>query len=735
MKKAKIISMVFAVGLLSLVATGCTPSSGGNPDVKKETHTAKSSDLIKFKLNVTDAKYLATQWADEQNERSARAAYARKIAREAEGEAADTTTEEASPLDSLVAVVEGEDGELTNETVLEVPAEELKLAEWCVPQPVREIYQCPYATAEEATKGIYTVFACYIDWWKYTDDTPAPGISMLMYQKPDGTTVDVLNNDGKVKYYLTTWQKENEGEDYIQFDQNGNLFALAHDDYTDEYVIFRYHPDTNKLDDYRLTNIKGETYIRNFKITPDGKWIFLNVMVDNKQNNVYAVQVNTTNPPVSMYEYKTTEASKEASWAVSSIGINPKTGYVYWFVDDYNDWGRPNAGLYVAEADVNGNFASTAVSHYHAAEWWQILDYVKTHLYNVDTKDMEAYKADQSYHTVISASANTDYKPLLNYLKGLCSYKGEIELNFSAFAAMDEVDCAYDDENGTEVTYKTSDFKKLAESNLKDEAALKYLFETSYADALEIANPSDWEKNNLFSNFVERFYNDCWNRGLAAEEGFVKTYEANGYTFPLHYFMYQKGTTKSAYLPEDDDKFFKSAFGSKMNGIILANNEGTWVLSDIWDDNKENADKTKGNNSHSTAFQLTDNRGNFKCNQPGDLATLKFRPAWDYDFQKRDETDPWYQKPVVANTTGIAALSSDKKTIYYQSNGTTKDLLANDANNATFFGIYSFKLEEKELIYNAVKLNGGYITVSIDLATGTAKKLPLEKKVESMLGM
>ena len=34
MKKAKIISMVFAVGLLSLVATGCTPSSGGNPDVK-----------------------------------------------------------------------------------------------------------------------------------------------------------------------------------------------------------------------------------------------------------------------------------------------------------------------------------------------------------------------------------------------------------------------------------------------------------------------------------------------------------------------------------------------------------------------------------------------------------------------------------------------------------------------------------------------------------------------------
>ena len=732
MKKTRIFSMVFAIGLLGLVATGCSPSSGGDsPDVKKETHTAKSADLIKFKLNVTNAKYLATQWADETDETKARAAFARKASREGE----DADTEEASPLDTLVAVVENADGELVEETVLEVPAEELKLADWCVPQPVREIYQCPYTTtAEKAAKGIYTVFACYIDWWKYTDDTPAPGISMLMYQKPDGTTVDVLNKDGRVNYYLTTWQKENEGEDYIQFDQNGNLFALAHDDETKDYGIFRYHPDTDKVDVYKLSNIKGETYIRNFKITPDGKWIFLNVMVDDKQNNVYAVQVNTTNAPISMYEYKTTETNAETSWAVSSIGINPKSGFVYWYVDDYNDWGRPNAGLYVAEADIHGNFAAKDVKHYHAAEWWQILDFVKTHIYKVDTKDTKAYREDQTYHNVIPATANTDYSELLSYLKGLCAFKGDIELNFSAFAGMEDTECAYDDETGTH-TYTTSDFKKLAEGDLKDEAALKYLFETSYADALEIENPSDWEKQNLFSNLVERFVYDCWNRGLAADEGFVKTSEANGYTFPLHYFMYQKGTTKSAYLPEGDEKFFKSAFGSKMNGIILANNEGTWVLSDIWDENKVNADGTKGNNSHSTAFQLTDNKGNFTCNQPGDLATLQFRPRWDYDFQQRDETDPWYQNPVVANTTGIAALSKDKKTIYYQSNGTTKDLLATDANKALFFGIYSFKLEEKELIYNAVKTNGGYITVSIDLATGTAKKLPLEKKVESMLGL
>ena len=172
-----------------------------------------------------------------------------------------------------------------------------------------------------------------------------------------------------------------------------------------------------------------------------------------------------------------------------------------------------------------------------------------------------------------------------------------------------------------------------------------------------------------------------------------------------------------------------------MNGIILANNEGTWVLSDIWSETKVNADGTKGNNSHATAFQLTDNRGNFKCTQPGDLATLEFWPRWDYDTANRDETDPWYQNPFVANSDGIAALAVDKKTVYYHSNNVPKDLLASDPNKASFFGIYAFKLQDKELIYNAVKTNGGYITVSIDLATGTAKKLPLEKKVESMLGL
>ena len=736
MKKTKIFSIVFAVGFLSLVATGC----GGKPGVDAETHTAKSTDLIKF--NIKDAKYLATQWADKTDETKARAAYARKIAREA-GDETDEEEKVEDPLKSLVAVVEGEDGELKEETVMEVPAEELQLCDWCVPQPVREIYQCPYDQAEAKAKGVYTVFACYIDWWKYTDDTPAPGISMLMYTKPDGSSYDVLNINGNVKYFLTTWQKENEGEDYIQFDENGNLFALAKDDTKEEYAIFRYNPLSDEVTDYRLTGIKGEVYIRNFKVTKDGKWIFLNVMVDNMKNNVYAIKVNSTDAPITMYEYKGTEKAKEPSWAVSSIGINPTNQNVYWYVDDYNDFGRPNAGLYVAEKQTAG-YSKANVKYYHTLQWWQILDFVKVNLFDVDPSNIEQFRAFDGYSAVVAADANKDYKKLLDYLKGVCGYTGEVEFNFSKFKDLTGMACK--DWDGK--AYETDDFAKLGESTLTDEAALKYLFTTSYEDALELPDDqkSDWTKRNLFSNFIERFYNECWKFGeLYKKEGYsiLADSDSNEVSFPLGYFMFKKGTTESAYFLDDNkdnydnaQAYIKSEFGAKMNGIILANDEGTWVFSDIWDENKVKADGTKGNNSHSAGFRLTDNKGNFKCNQPGDLATLKFKPRWDADFAERDETDPWYQSPVKANSKGIAAISADYKTIYYHSGDTTIDLLASDPNKSKIATIYAFTLQEDQLIYNAVKAgNGGYLMVSIDLKEGTATKLPLKNKVESMLGL
>ena len=719
MKKTRIFSMVFAIGLIGLVATGCG-GSPNEPQINKDTDKATITKQIKF--NVADAKYLATRWTKEANGRSAR-------------DADDETT----TLDSLVAIVEDAEGELTTETAMEVPAEELKLADWCVPQAVREIYQCPYETAEDAAKGVYTVFAGWIDWWQYTDGTKAPSMSELMYAKPDGTTVvDVLNINGKVDYALATWQKENDGEDYLQFDTKGNIFILAIDCSTDEYVIFRYHPDTDKVDSYKLSDIDGKAEIMNFKVTKDGEWVFMNVMVDGKKNNVYAVQINTKKPPVTLYEYKVDEEPDEPTWAVSSIGVNPFTNIVYWYVDDYNDAGKPASGLYVVEKKSAG-YLKENVKRYHTIEWWQILDYVKKYV----TKS-------NNYSAVLSATASAaaDYEGLLNLLKSVCNYNGEIEFNPSIFKDMTAIDVV--DWDGQE---KEMDFSKIYKEDaegkpLTDVAALKYLFETSYEDAYEVADEykSDWTKQNLFSNCLELFFHTYWckkdNQGVEVgigaykDEGYSDLIGQTDQAFPLGYVMLAKGKKDdkgnpiSAYITKDTEAFIKSALGAKTNGIILANDEGTWVLSDIWDMDAEN-------NDHAVAFQLTDDKGNFVCNQPGDLDKLKFRPKYD-KTALREEGDPWYQKPFAANSNGIAILANDQKTIYYHSGDKTIDLLANDENKSSIGVIYSFSLQENQLIYNATKKNGSkkHLMVSIDFTDNyKSTVLPIEDQVESMLGL
>ncbi|MBP5603750.1 MAG: hypothetical protein J6X78_13585 [Treponema sp.] len=63
-------------------------------------------------------------------------------------------------------------------------------------------------------------------------------------------------------------------------------------------------------------------------------------------------------------------------------------------------------------------------------------------------------------------------------------------------------------------------------------------------------------------------------------------------------------------------------------------------------------------------------------------------------------------------------------------------MLANDSNKTRIERIYSFSLEEDQLIYNAKVSDGSYIMVSIDLDdTSHVNLLPLTKQVESMLGM
>ena len=183
--------------------------------------------------------------------------------------------------------------------------------------------------------------------------------------------------------------------------------------------------------------------------------------------------------------------------------------------------------------------------------------------------------------------------------------------------------------------------------------------------------------------------------------------------------------------PAVEINYNKGYYSENDSGIILANDEGVWVLSDVWDGN---ADDGRGANIYSQVFKIADEKGNFALEQPGDILSQQF--CTRDSCRRKSDTDPWFKQPFNANTTGIAALSIDRKTVYFHKEGITKDLLENDPNKSRIERIYSFELEEEQLIYNAKVTDGSYIMVSIDLDnTSNVNLLPLTKQVESMLGM
>ena len=662
---------------------------------EKETHTAKSSDLIKFNMN--DVKYLATQWADTPTSRGVNV------------RAAGT-----KPIKSLIAVKDDDKGEPVIEVsdVIEVPTQEYKLAAWCEPQPVREIYQCPYDTIENASRGVYSVFAGRVDWWKYQDGTDAPHIGQIMYVKPDGTNVDVLNFNNNVDYTLATWQKENDGEDYIQFDENGNIFMLVIKD-NGKFVVYRYNPINDELKDFSV-DVDGSLAVNNFRITRDGKWIFLNTMVDKKYNNLYALAVKNGSKPITLYHSDLSSVAHkdgEIEYSVSSVGINPSTNKVYWYVNEYTSEIRQNSGLYVLKQSTNGSYSAENIKFYYGlAEWnW--------------SHAAEYYIKDKT---------EKDYSSYLEYLKSFCNPERNIEnIEFSLAGFKNMKDVAIKDP--FDKNLETQDFTMLYKEDangkaLTDEAALKYLFETKLAEvAPEMAQwvsegATLWD--TIFMDFVHRYY----YYSILGDNFFDTTEGWYAYChFPFEHVMFEKGTTKSAYTMPSEYVNSAKLVANCDQGIILANDEGTWILMDVWDNAADD-------NTHSIVFQLTDDEGQFVCNQPGDLANLKFKPRWSKAMQ-RDEDDPWYKKPFAANTKGIAAISADQKTIYYHSKGKTEDLLTNDTNKNSIAAIYSFNLDEDKLIYNATNRNGGHLMVSIDLATKKATKLPIKTQVESMLGV
>lgn len=707
--KNKMLFKVFAGILATSLFYSCnTPANSGNDDKggSGEENSPQNSSLIKF--NFDKASVLATTGLQNKS-RSARAA-------------------DSEQYDSLVAITE--DDEVVN--VIEVSKE---LESWCVPKPVVEVYTCPYTSVEAECKGIYTVFesSVYPGEWKYTDGSDAPGVSQLMYTKPDGTVVDVLNIDGDVNHYIQTYVKADDGNDYIKFDNKGNAFILADDGYNS--VVYRYNPLNNSVTKYDtgLKSDKSSVNIRNFEITRDGSWIFLQVLRNEGENSgysgVYAMEINSSKViKIFENELNTDYNTNPSGGWVRTLTYNSTNNTLYF----YNLTGKfyDKAGLYVLEARSDGSFNPDDLKLYYKMNPWAFWNLARDTIMEEKVVGKNENGDDEMSWVAKEGVTDDDYKDFIAFLKTKTDYKDnpdDIVFDLSFFDSdIFKNAKLINAETGAEETYlhpatRRALAAKDGDGNyLKEVDALKYLLETPIYWNWNEENPSEYVEDDHGQSLMTVLNWISWGW----EEN-VRDKNSDRYGYFLEAFLHHKDgkTDIFNYSSKHSD------FTTIDDALALCNDDGTWVFTNVY----ESEDDINWYRKRSNLFQLTDRRGNFMVSQPDGIKDKKF-----YYFgsdTKRKDTDPWYKMPFEITSTGLAAISEDGKTIYYYSKGTVKDLLESDPNKSSILSIYSFTLSETKLIYNAVNTRHGYMMVSIDLQTGKATDLPLAIAVENMLSI
>ena len=707
--KNKMLFKVFAGILATSLFYSCnTPANSGNDDKggSGEENSSQNSSLIKF--NFDKASVLATTGLSNKA-RSARAA-------------------DSEQYDSLVAITE--DDEVVN--VIEVSKE---LESWCVPKPVVEVYTCPYTSVEAECKGIYTVFesSVYPDEWKYTDGSDAPGVSQLMYTKPDGTVVDVLNIAGDVNHYIQTYVKADDGNDYIKFDNKGNAFILADDGYNS--VVYRYNPLNDSVTKYDtgLKSDKSSVNIRNFEITRDGSWIFLQVLRNEGENSgysgVYAMEINSSKViKIFENELNTDYNTNPSGGWVRTLTYNSTNNTLYFY--NYTSKFYDKAGLYVLEARSDGSFNPDDLKLYYKMYPVSFWNLARDKIMEEKVVGKNENGDDEKSWVAKEGVTDDDYKAFIAFLKTKTDYKGnpdDIVFDLSFFDSdIFKNAKLINAETGAEETYlHPATRRALAAKDedgnyLKEVDALKYLLETPIYWNWNEENPSEYVEDDLGQSLMTVLNWMSWGW----EEN-VRDKNSDRYGYFLEAFLHHKDgkTDIFNYSSKHSD------FTTIDDALALCNDDGTWVFTNVY----ESEDDINWYRKRSNLFQLTDRRGNFMVSQPDGIKDKKF-----YYFgsdTKRKDTDPWYKMPFEITSTGLAAISEDGKTIYYYSKGTVKDLLESDPNKSSILSIYSFTLSETKLIYNAVNTRHGYMMVSIDLQTGKATDLPLAIAVENMLSI
>ena len=474
------------------------------------------------------------------------------------GEGYETkVTEEVTT--SFVELKEGQTLEDIQTEIIKIEEEPvvIELKEGFEMQPVRQVFQSPYTDIYDEAKGIYIAYANYSE-WKYTDESDAI-FGSLVYVKNDGTSADIFVNSKEYnnpKLVPAFYMKSSDDEDYLQFDQAGNMFVAANDEHG-KVSIYKYEPIGGTLTKV-VPEINGLS-IRNYRVSEDGKWLFLNAMV-NGANNVFAIPTFRPEDYIELYKNDAQE------WSVENVVVtNDRT--VYFFVNDYAG-GRRTSGLYKCKFDyANNTYSKDNIEKEITLPMWAFLE-----------------DLDNDYGR---KTGSIDYEGLLNFIFSFCgdsSLKKEFRLD-KAFEEYSEEKGLYDWYYGRLYTTK------------KDIDALKFIFE-------------DAELAQIFQNYC---YDDS-----RKDDG---TYKGGKGRFPFERFVFIKDTNDTAYTVSP--AYYNTWFGSTdtTGGILLTNNEGVFVLKpNNWDENINWFDcstvvKVIDNNGN-YVFEIPEALKHFECPAP-----------------------------------------------------------------------------------------------------------------------
>ena len=743
MKKLK--NLWLGIGLAAIFLAGCNQEPkveyvDKNPPktIAKDT---PSSGLVK--INIKNATGFGTVWG-------ANAATTKAEARSRVAEAQMSDIGLTNGSDTLISF--DKDGNATY--ALEKPE---GLAAWCDYQPVREIYQCPYSSANTGARGVYVVFSTYVDFWEDEAGTKLSPIGQLMYVKPDGTVVDVFGKEGKATAVtLDTRIKENDDFDYIKFDSAGNIYALVKDQNVSK--ICRFNPLDGKVDFYSIPGTKH--FPLNFEVTKDGAYILLNTLVNYEgqrefecrgkkdknimetgENYVYAIPVNSTEAATILYEPIATNAGRE----VPNICYDTMNNTVYFSVYcDYSD--HASDGLYVWKQNASGKYATKRVFFTPQSWAWRYKELV----------DVDYEPIYEKCRKLFATDPDKAAKDFLDYLKSFYGpNKDKVYFTLDFFRNYENAAAWEGGQNPADIpaldvddVEHTTNYKILSEWSpyvlyktdeaaepkvLTEVAALKYLMGTKNTFG---ADATDLQKER-----EEKGYDNMWDTDILDVlfnwqlDGFNKIYDEEGNTdFKFHNPLWLLFTTnengiwtsESAAYPgsyditnADQRNEAKAWCFSEYYGwagqTLAVNNDGLWAFFDGCDD----WGKTGWQADYTKVGHVFDSDGHFNTSCPESVSKIqgyKLPHTWlKGDVRNRIDSDPWYKAPFKGFADGFVLKDRSNDAVWYYDCGTKT---ASCVFNAPGLNIYSYALNNGVLTINGYTELGGNRTIKVNLKDG-----------------